>query len=93
MVDEEIKDVSGGPTGAPVNRDSRREPEVIEGEIAAREAEDSNASPYETAAETRADARPARKSDSARWRSEFCLPARWAGSSFPRSASAPAIRF
>ena len=61
MVDEEIKDVSGGPTGAPVNRDARREPEVIEGEIAAREAEDSNASPYETAAETRADARPAAK--------------------------------
>ena len=59
MVDEEIKDVSGGPTGAPVNRDSRREPEVIEGEIAARDAEDSNASPYETAAETRADPRPA----------------------------------
>ena len=59
MVDEEIKDVSGGPTGAPVNRDSRREPEVIEGEIAARDAEDSNSSPYETAAETRADPRPA----------------------------------
>ena len=37
MVDEEIKDVSDGPTGAPVNRDARREPEVIEGEIAARE--------------------------------------------------------
>ena len=42
MVDEEIKDVSAGPTGAPVNRDARREPEVIEGEIAARDAEDSN---------------------------------------------------
>src|SRR5580700_11787508 len=35
MVDEEIKDASAGPTGAPVNRDARREPEVIEGEIAA----------------------------------------------------------
>ena len=35
MVDEEIKDVSAGPTGAPVNRDARREPDVIEGEIAA----------------------------------------------------------
>ena len=37
MVDEEIKDVSAGPTGAPVNRDDRREPDVIEGEIAAPE--------------------------------------------------------
>jgi hypothetical protein len=60
MVDEEIKDVSGGPTGAPVNRDGRREPEVIEGEIAAREAEDNNSSPYATAAETRADPPAAR---------------------------------
>jgi hypothetical protein len=61
MVDEEIKDVSGGPTGTPVNRDARREPEVIEGEIAAREADDSNSSPDPTAAETRADPRPAAK--------------------------------
>jgi hypothetical protein len=60
MVDEEIKDVSGGPMGAPVNRDARREPEVIEGEIAAREAEDNKSSAYATAAETRADA-PAAK--------------------------------
>jgi len=30
MVDQETKDVSAGPTGAPVNRDARREPEVIE---------------------------------------------------------------
>ena len=37
MVDEEIQDVSAGPTGAPVNRDAPREPGVIEGEIAARE--------------------------------------------------------
>ena len=49
MVDEEIKDVSAGPTGAPVNRDARREPEVIEGEIAASEAEDGKSSPYATA--------------------------------------------
>ncbi len=41
MVDEEIKDVPAGPAGAPVNRDARREPEVIEGEIAAREPDDS----------------------------------------------------
>ena len=45
MVDEEIKDVSAGPTGAPVNRDARREPEVIEGEIAARGTDDSESSP------------------------------------------------
>ena len=41
MVDEEIQDMPAGPSGAPVNRDARREPEVIEGEIAARELEDS----------------------------------------------------
>jgi hypothetical protein len=55
MVDEEIKDVSAGPTGAPVNRDARREPDVIEGEIAGGDTEDSKSSPYATAAETRAD--------------------------------------
>ena len=70
MVDEEIKDVSAGPTGAPVNRDARREPEVIEGEIAAREAEDSKSPPDPTAAETRADP-PAAQSRSAHWRSWF----------------------
>jgi len=55
MVDEEIKDVSAGPTGAPVNRDARREPDVIEGEIAARDAEESVLSPDPTAAEPRSD--------------------------------------
>ena len=60
MVDEEIKDVSAGPTGAPVNRDARREPEVIEGEIAARDPDDSASSPDPTAAETKADARAAK---------------------------------
>jgi hypothetical protein len=55
MVDGEIEDVSGGPTGAPVNRDARREPEVIEGEIAARTEEGSKSSPDTAAAETRAD--------------------------------------
>jgi hypothetical protein len=69
MVDEEIKDVSGGPTGAPVNRDARREPEVIEGEIAAREAEDNKSSPYATAAETRADPAAARAAPRNRARS------------------------
>jgi hypothetical protein len=60
MVDEEIKDVSAGPTGAPVNRDARREPDVIEGEIAGSDTEDSKSSPYATAAETRADPPAAR---------------------------------
>ena len=59
MVDEEIKDVSAGPTGAPVNRDARREPEVIEGEIAARGPDDSGSPPDRRRAETRADLRPA----------------------------------
>ena len=37
MVDEETQDVAPGrPGGAPVNRDARRDPEVIEGEIAPR---------------------------------------------------------
>jgi hypothetical protein len=58
MVDEEIKDVSAGPTGAPVNRDARREPEVIEGEIAARGTDDSESPPFPTAAETRTDPPP-----------------------------------
>src|ERR1700722_5056091 len=60
MVDEEIQDASAGPTGAPVNRDVRREPDVIEGEIAARDAEDSKSSLDATTAETRADPPAAR---------------------------------
>jgi hypothetical protein len=59
MVDEEIKDASAGPMGAPVNRDARPEPDVIEGEIAGRETDDSKASPYADAGETSADARAA----------------------------------
>ena len=59
MVDEEITDASAGPSSAPVNRDARRDPEVIEGEIAARETDDSKPTPYATAAETTADSRPA----------------------------------
>ena len=61
MVDEEIEDVPAGPSGAPVNRDARREPEVIEGEVAAREKDDSESPPFATRAETRADPRPAAK--------------------------------
>jgi hypothetical protein len=58
MVDEEIEDVPAGPTGAPVNRDARREPEVIEGEVAAREPDDSKSPPYSTGAEASADPPP-----------------------------------
>ena len=60
MVDEEIEDVPAGPTGAPVNRDARREPEVLEGEIAAREKNDSQPPPDSTGAETSADPPPAK---------------------------------
>ncbi len=35
MVDEETQDVSAGPAGSPPNRDARRDPGVIEGEMAA----------------------------------------------------------
>jgi hypothetical protein len=57
MVDEEIKDVPTGPTGAPVNRDPRREPEVIEGEIAARATDEQP--PDRLAADSRTEPRPA----------------------------------
>jgi hypothetical protein len=59
MVDEEIQDVSAGPTGAPVNREARREPEVIEGEIAARESDDSGSPPGSATAKNGADPRRA----------------------------------
>ena len=59
MVDEEIKDLSAGPTGAPVNRDARREPDVIEGEIAARGTDDHESPPDPPAAEPLPAAAPA----------------------------------
>ena len=60
MVDQETKDVSAGPTGAPVNRDARREPEVIEGEIAARETHGSEPPPEDPPApESSTEPRPA----------------------------------
>jgi hypothetical protein len=55
MVDQETKDVSAGPAGAPVNRDARREPEVIEGEIAARESDDGGSAAESAAAKSRSD--------------------------------------
>ena len=69
MVDEEIQDVPAGPTGAPVNRDARREPDVIEGEIAARETDDSQSPPRSTPRETIADPPPAKASPRAGARS------------------------
>jgi hypothetical protein len=54
MVDEEINDVSAGPTGAPVNRGARPEPTVIEGEVATRDPDESGSSPEPAAAGTRA---------------------------------------
>ena len=59
MVDQETKDVSAGPAGAPVNRDARREPEVIEGEIAARETHGSEPPPDPPAPESSTEPRPA----------------------------------
>jgi hypothetical protein len=59
MVDQETKDVSAGPAGAPVNRDARREPEVIEGEIAARERDGREPPPDPLAPESSAEPRPA----------------------------------
>jgi hypothetical protein len=50
MVDEETHDVSAGPAGAPPNRDARRDSGVIEGEVAAREAEEREPPPSATAA-------------------------------------------
>jgi hypothetical protein len=61
MVDQETKDVSAGPAGAPVNRDARREPEVIEGAIAAREPDGSGSAAESAAAESRSDPRTAAK--------------------------------
>jgi len=61
MVDEEIQDVPTGPTGAPVNRDARREPEVIEGEVQARETDDGKSPSRPPAPEAAADPPPAAK--------------------------------
>jgi hypothetical protein len=57
MVDEETQDVSPAPAGAPPNRDARRDPGVIEGEIAARGA-DEHAPPPSAAAPPESAAQP-----------------------------------
>jgi hypothetical protein len=59
MIDEETQGDSAAPTGAPVNRDALREPEVIEGEIAARETGENEPPPDRSAGESRAEPRPA----------------------------------
>src|SRR5271170_174200 len=58
MVDEETNDVSAGPAGAPPNRDAPRKPGVIEGEIAAREADERERPPAAAAPESAAQPRP-----------------------------------
>ena len=45
MVDEETEDVAARRAGGPVNRDARPDPGVIEGEIAARGADEEGPAP------------------------------------------------
>jgi hypothetical protein len=59
MIDEETQGDSAASAGAPVNRDSRREPDVIEGEIAARETGEREPPPDRSAGESRAEPHPA----------------------------------
>jgi hypothetical protein len=59
MIDGETQGDSAASTGAPVNRDSRREPDVIEGEIAARETGEHEPTPDRSAGESRGEPRPA----------------------------------
>ena len=68
MVDEEIQDVPAQPTGAPVNRDPRRDPDVIEGEIAAREIEEGKSPSDSTEPETNAGPPPAKAASGGRGR-------------------------
>jgi hypothetical protein len=66
MVDEETENVSAGPAGAPPNRDTRRNPGVIEGEIAARVREQHEPASGAAAAESAAQPRPAPAAEPAR---------------------------
>jgi hypothetical protein len=61
MVDEETQDVAARRAGAPVNRDARPNPGVIEGEIAGRGAEEVEPSPEATDAAARSSAALAAK--------------------------------
>jgi hypothetical protein len=80
MVDEQTQDVSAGPAGAAPNRDTRRDPSVIEGEIAARgTAEREPPASDATAPESAAEPRPTRNSEPPRARSRGILAGALAG--------------
>ena len=59
MIDEETKRDPAQSAGAPVNRDARPDPGVIEGEIAARETSETEPLPEPGVAETKVEPRPA----------------------------------
>src|SRR5262249_20184089 len=61
MGDEEIEDVPAAPSGAPVQRDPRREPEAAAGKRQGREPDDSKSPPYSTGAKASAEPPPAAK--------------------------------
>ena len=90
MVDEEIQDVPTGPAGAPVNRSARREPEVIQAEIAARGTDEppSDSIGPESVAESR-PAPPLAPVTTV----VVSFRAHWLASSFPRWDSAPVTCF
>ena len=91
MIDEETKGDPAQSASAPVNRDARPDPDVIEGEIAARETSETEPPPEPGVAETRVNLvlppQPLRAP---------ALVVSWAarllGLSFPRWPPAPAIR-
>ncbi len=59
MIDEQTKGDSAQSAGAPVNRDARPDPGVIEGEVARRETNETEPPPEPSAAENGAAPRPA----------------------------------
>jgi hypothetical protein len=59
MIDEETQGDSAASAGAPVNRDARREPEVVEGEIAARDTGEHEPLRDRSAGESKAEPHPA----------------------------------
>ena len=68
MVDEETQNVSVGPAGAPVNRDARPDPGLIEGEIAARKTDEKDPPRAARAEASGARARPQQASAHSRAR-------------------------
>ena len=60
MIDEETKRDPAASAGAPVNRDARPDPGVIEGEIAARETSENERPPEPASAQSRAEPHSAR---------------------------------